>query len=113
MATCSIQRGDQLQEQKLHVLRVGDRADGHVIFHWSRNDGGFLIDGLERVPMTSSFPRKMRVTRTRKCFSIQPAARGYEDWIYRKSEGKQQTRLLKLEPGQTMQLTIKMRREKK
>src|SRR6185437_15465091 len=40
-------QGQPVARAKLHVLRVGGNPTGRVIFHWSRDDGRFSIDGLE------------------------------------------------------------------
>jgi len=192
-------QGNPVARAKLHVLRVGGNPNGRVIFHWSRDDGRFSIDGLEPgvydvfvskegedYPDTQMFfystkeskplqaviseeqpsiqltvplgPKAGRITgrvvdaatgspideavltfrrsENDKMFlrtslnkidfpggfdfllpaaplTIKATAAGYEDWTYRKSDGKQATELLTLDPGQTMQLTIKMKRAKK
>jgi hypothetical protein len=83
-----------------------------MTFRRPENKNMFLSTSLNNIDVPGTFdfllpaaPLTMKVT-----------APGYEDWTYRvpaMSNVKQDTDLLKLEPGQSLQLSIKMKRIKK
>ena len=96
---------------QLHVLQVSNHQE-HVIAIC--NPGMFtgelnVLSGRRGLVRIRAFDFLLPAAP----LTIKATAPGYGDWTYRRGEGKQQTDLLKLEPGQTMQLTIKMKPPKK
>jgi len=87
-------------------------GDASIMFKRPENKNMFLSTSLNNIDLPGSFefllpaaPLTMKVT-----------APGYEDWTYRVAagpDGKPGSELLKLEPGQDLHLSIKMRRIKK
>ena len=86
-------------------------GDASITFKRPENKNMFLSTSLNNIDSPGSFEFLLPAAP----LTMKVSAPGYEDWTYRVPAGpnvKQDTELLKLEPGQDLHVSIKMKRKK-